>query len=93
MQSKIIGTGICVPDSILTNKDLEKMVNTSDEWIVSRTGIRERRRTRNDEASSDLAFTAAKRALKDAGLHPDQAVGLMLSGELDRGEFTFGETL
>ncbi len=72
MKSKIIGTGICVPDGILTNKDLEKKVNTSDEWIVSRTGIRERRRTRNDEASSDLAFTAAKRALKDAGLHLDQ---------------------
>jgi 3-oxoacyl-[acyl-carrier-protein] synthase-3 len=44
LQAKIIGTGACVPDTVITNKDLEKPVDTSDEWIVSRTCIRERRR-------------------------------------------------
>ena len=72
MQSKIIGTGAFVPGSVLTNKTLEKMVVTSDEWIVSRTGIKERRRTTNSEASSDLAYTAAQRALKNAGVKPDK---------------------
>lgn len=72
MGSQIIGTGACVPDGIVTNKALEKLVDTSDEWIVSRTGIKERRRTNSTEASSDLASEAAKRALKDAGVRPDQ---------------------
>ncbi len=72
MQSQIIGTGACIPDNIITNEALEKLVDTSDEWIVSRTGIRERRRINSNEASSDLAYTSAKRALKNAGLKPDQ---------------------
>lgn len=71
MKSHIIGTGICVPDRIFTNNDLEKLVETSDEWIVSRTGIRERRRANASEASSDLAYIAAKHALKNAGIKPD----------------------
>ncbi|MCL4467788.1 MAG: ketoacyl-ACP synthase III [Deltaproteobacteria bacterium] len=72
MQSRIIGTGAFVPGGVLTNKTLEKMVVTSDEWIVSRTGIKERRRTTNKEASSDLAYYAAQRALKNAGVKPDR---------------------
>lgn len=66
----IIGTGSCLPPNIITNKDLEKMVDTSDEWIVSRTGIRERRVVGEDTATSDLATVAARRALDDAGLEP-----------------------
>lgn len=72
MRSKIIGTGAFVPPGVLNNEALETMVVTSDEWIVSRTGIRERRRTTDSEASSDLAYNAAKRALKNAGLKADR---------------------
>src|SRR5580658_954130 len=64
----ITGLGMCVPDKVLSNEDLMKIVDTNDEWIVSRTGIRERRITDPDTASSDLAIIAANRALEDAGL-------------------------
>ena len=67
----IIGLGMYVPDNILTNKELEKMVDTTDEWIMSRTGIKERRIARNDEGTSDMAVNAAKEALKDAHLRPE----------------------
>lgn len=66
----ILGTGSYVPDHILTNKDLEQMVDTTDEWIVTRTGIRERRIADKDMATSDLATLAAQRALEDAGIDP-----------------------
>lgn len=66
----IIGTGSCLPPKVLTNYDLEKIVDTSDEWIVSRTGIRERRIADENTATSDLATVAAHRALDDAGLKP-----------------------
>ena len=65
---KITGTGFYVPDKVLTNFDLEKIVDTSDEWIVSRTGIRERRIGSADQMTSDLAVQAAHKALKNAGL-------------------------
>lgn len=64
----ITGMGMCVPDKILSNADLMKIVDTNDEWIVTRTGIRERRITDPGTASSDLAIVAANRALEDAGL-------------------------
>ncbi|AIQ68713.1 3-oxoacyl-ACP synthase [Paenibacillus graminis] len=64
----IIGTGKYVPEKILTNSDLEKMVETNDEWIVSRTGIRERHIAAPHEATSDLAYEAAVRALDSAGI-------------------------
>jgi len=67
----ILGLGKYLPDRILTNKDLEKIVDTTDEWIVSRTGIRERRIAREDEATSDMATVAARRALKSAKLKPE----------------------
>lgn len=67
---KIIGTGMYVPDRVLTNADLEKMVDTTDEWIVTRTGIRERRIAAKDQATSDLALLASRRALKSARLEP-----------------------
>ncbi|KAA8784589.1 3-oxoacyl-[acyl-carrier-protein] synthase-3 [Paenibacillus sp. 4624] len=64
----IIGTGKYVPEKILTNSDLEKMVDTNDEWIVSRTGIKERHIAAPDQATSDLAYEAAIRALESAGM-------------------------
>jgi 3-oxoacyl-[acyl-carrier-protein] synthase III len=63
----ILGTGSYAPERILTNEDLAKMVDTSDEWIVARSGIRERRIAGTDQATSDLAVLAAQRALADAG--------------------------
>lgn len=67
-RSRIIGTGSYVPKMVLTNFDLEHMVSTTDEWIIERTGIRERRIAGKDEAASDLAYEASQRALKSAGL-------------------------
>ena len=64
----IAGTGSYVPDEIISNFALEKMIDTSDEWIRTRTGIVERRIARKDEATSDLAVKAAQSAIEDAGL-------------------------
>ena len=64
----IIGTGSYVPPKIVTNKDLEKIVDTSDEWIVARTGIRERRIADPSMATSDMATEAARRALESSGM-------------------------
>jgi 3-oxoacyl-[acyl-carrier-protein] synthase-3 len=67
----ILGTGSCLPDNILTNLDLEKMVETSDEWIKSRTGIEERRVADENTAASDLATGAALKAIESAGIKPE----------------------
>ena len=64
----IAGTGRCLPERILTNFDLERMVETSNEWIVSRTGISERRISDAGTATSDLATEAAKKAMENAGI-------------------------
>ena len=66
--ARIVGTGSYVPARVLTNADLEKLVDTSDEWIVTRTGISERHIASDDEATSDLAYHAARAALEAAGL-------------------------
>jgi 3-oxoacyl-[acyl-carrier-protein] synthase III len=68
--ARIVGTGSYVPEKILTNADFERMVETSDEWIVSRTGIRERHMSSPQQATSDLALQASLRALDAAGLKP-----------------------
>src|SRR3990172_7894605 len=68
MRSLIVGTGSYSPEKVLTNADLEKFVETNDQWIVERTGIRERDVGAPDQASSDLAFEASKRALEMAGV-------------------------
>jgi 3-oxoacyl-[acyl-carrier-protein] synthase III len=68
----ITGVGSYVPAQILTNADLEKMVDTTDDWITSRTGIKERRLAAKDEYTSDLAAAAATRAMKQAGVTADQ---------------------
>jgi len=70
-RAAIIGTGSCLPDRVLTNHDLEKMVETSDEWIFTRTGIRERRMVAEGQCTSDLGAEAGRRALQAAGLTPD----------------------
>lgn len=70
LRAKIISTGSYVPEKILSNHDLEKIVDTSDEWIVERTGIKERRIAAPEEVASDLAAEAAKEALSAAGLKP-----------------------
>ncbi|HET9326545.1 MAG TPA: beta-ketoacyl-ACP synthase III [Candidatus Eisenbacteria bacterium] len=75
----ITGTGMYVPDAILSNYDLEKMVDTSDEWIRERTGILERRIAAPDQASSDLAVEASKRALQMAGLEPNDVDQIILA--------------
>jgi 3-oxoacyl-[acyl-carrier-protein] synthase-3 len=68
--SRISGTGSYLPERVLTNHDLEKIVETSDEWITTRTGIRERRVAAPGQACSDLAIIAATRALEMAGVAP-----------------------
>ena len=68
--SRIVGTGSSVPDRVLSNADLERIVSTSDEWIVTRTGISERRIAADGEATSDLAERAGRRALEAAGVDP-----------------------
>lgn len=65
---KISGTGFYTPDKVLTNADLEKMVDTSDEWITSRTGIKERKIASPEQTTSDLGVKAGRRALEDAEL-------------------------
>ncbi len=64
----ILGTGSYAPERVLTNEDVAKMVDTSDEWIRARSGIRERRIAAADQATSDLAVLAAQKALEDAGV-------------------------
>lgn len=66
---RIAGTGSYLPEKVLTNNDLEKLVDTSDEWITTRTGIKERRVAAEDEATSHMAAHAARKALEDAGLN------------------------
>ncbi len=73
----IIGMGMAVPEKVLTNADLEKMVDTSDEWIRSMTGISERRMAADDRKTSDYALEAAQKALVAAGISADQ-VGMII---------------
>jgi 3-oxoacyl-[acyl-carrier-protein] synthase-3 len=70
MGVRFLSTGAGLPDKVLTNADLEKMVDTSDQWIVERTGIKERRMAAPDQATSDLAVLAARHALETAHLTP-----------------------
>ncbi len=72
LRARIAGTGSAVPDKVLTNQDLEKMVDTNDEWITTRTGIKERRIAAKDEFTSTLAIRAARSALEMASVSPEQ---------------------
>ena len=68
----IVGLGHYLPKRRLTNLDLEKMVKTSDEWITTRTGIKERRIAEKGEKNSDMAVKAAREAIKNARLDPER---------------------
>ena len=70
--SKIIGTGGYLPEKILTNQDLERMVYTSDEWIRTRTGIEQRHIAADHEMASDLALNASRRAMEAGGIDPGE---------------------
>jgi 3-oxoacyl-[acyl-carrier-protein] synthase-3 len=70
IRARIVSTGSYVPESVITNHDLEQIVETSDEWIMERTGIRQRRIADASQAASDLAYEAAQGALKHAHLKP-----------------------
>ena len=70
--ASIIGTGSYVPTKVLTNEDLAKIVDTTDEWITTRTGIKERRIAEDDETTSDMATAAAQRALEMAGITAEE---------------------
>lgn len=76
--SRIIGTGRYTPDRVLTNFDLEKMVETSDEWITTRTGIRERRIAAPDQACSDLSLAASEQALAMSGLSASELDAIII---------------
>lgn len=82
MGAIISGLGISLPDTILTNADLERMVDTTDEWIVTRTGIRERRILPKDSPlkASDLGAAAARQALEKAGVSPEQVGAILVGG-------------
>jgi 3-oxoacyl-[acyl-carrier-protein] synthase-3 len=79
MGAKIVGIGADVPDRVLANQDLERMVETSDDWITSRTGIKERRILDDGQDCSDLVANAAKKALHAAGLQPSD-IDLLIVG-------------
>lgn len=89
-KARIIGTGAYLPQKVLTNKDLEKMVDTSDEWIVTRTGMRERRIAAQDEYTSDMGLKAAKKAIEKAKIDPN-SIDLILVATLTP-DFTFPST-
>jgi 3-oxoacyl-[acyl-carrier-protein] synthase-3 len=72
IHARITGTGSYAPRKVITNHDLEKLVDTSDEWITERTGIKERRIAEKGQTTSDLAYEASRKALKAAGLGADE---------------------
>ena len=79
VRAKISALGTYVPPHVLTNADLEKMVETSDDWIVSRVGIRERHLVENGVATSDLAVEAAKKALEERGIEPSEIEAIVVA--------------
>ena len=79
VRAAIIGTGSYVPERVLTNFDLEKMVDTTDEWVFTRTGIRERRIAAEGQVTSDLGAEACRRALADATVRPDEVSLLVVA--------------
>ena len=72
MTTRIIGTGSAVPKQVVTNDDLAKIVDTSDEWIRPRTGIRERRIAAAESGTTDLAAEAARMAIEQSGIKPEE---------------------
>ncbi len=89
-RAQIVGIGAYAPKRILTNQDLEKMVDTSDEWIVQRTGIHERHIADESEAASDLGLRAAQQAMERAGVEPEE-IDLIVVGTTS-GDMAFPTT-
>jgi 3-oxoacyl-[acyl-carrier-protein] synthase-3 len=79
INSKIIATGSYLPSKIISNFDLAKMVDTSDEWITERTGIKNRHIANKDQLTSDLAYEASIRALKNAGIKAENLDMIILA--------------
>ncbi|MCI8332937.1 MAG: 3-oxoacyl-ACP synthase, partial [Clostridiales bacterium] len=79
MTGKICGTGACVPERVVTNDDLSKLVETSDEWIRERTGIRNRHIISGEETTVTLAAQAGRRALENAGITAEEVDMILLS--------------
>jgi len=79
IRAAITGVASYVPEKVITNFDLEKMVDTNDEWIVSRTGIRERRVAAEGEASSDMSVQAVNKLLAETGVHPDEIDAIIVA--------------
>jgi len=90
IRSKIISTGSYLPERILTNFDLEKIVDTSDEWITERTGIKERRIASENQAASDLAYEASRSALEKASLKAED-IDLLIAATVT-GDMPFPST-
>ena len=78
-KAKIIGTGSYLPERVLTNRELEQMVETSEEWIVSRTGIQERRIAHADEFTSTMGAIAARKAIENAKLRPEEIDAIIVA--------------
>jgi 3-oxoacyl-[acyl-carrier-protein] synthase-3 len=76
---RFLSTGVGLPSRVVTNADLTKIVDTSDEWITERTGIKERRIADPNEATSDLSTRAAREALERAHLRPDQLDAIIVA--------------
>ncbi len=81
MKARIIGTGSYLPEKVLTNFDLEKIVDTTNDWIVARTGIEERHIAAEGQSTSDMATEAARKAMAMAGVSPDQ-IDLIVVGTI-----------
>ena len=79
IRSVILGTGSYLPEKILTNKEMENLVETSDEWIVQRTGIRQRHVAAKDETTADMAIEAARRAVEASGLKGEDIDGIIVA--------------
>jgi 3-oxoacyl-[acyl-carrier-protein] synthase-3 len=79
LRSRILGTGFAVPDQVVTNEDLARVMDTSDEWIRTRTGIRERRWVREGETGVDLAVQATRPALEMAGIDADEVDAILFA--------------
>ena len=75
----ISGTGMSVPERVVTNADLEQVVDTTDEWITTRTGIKQRHIAGDDETLSDFAVRAGQRAMDAAGVAPDEVDLIILA--------------
>lgn len=78
-RSRALGTGMCVPTQVITNEDLARIVDTSDDWIVTRTGMKERRRVQPDQAASDLAVPAALQAIEESGVSPRELDAIIVA--------------